>query len=169
MWRIERDVRECEAENFEDAPDWEFDNGETKSKDPTYIFCPATHRAMILRLFTQHFCWHPIFPSRLGRTQSAIEIRRQAVREMYQYTTMAALGPISQATAFSTPYNNDSGEPLEAAQTPSFALSSSSTPRPYHLRDLYQGHPCLCASSRGTVRCTLIRSGTAINNVPEGI
>ena len=47
----------------EDAPDWVFeDRDEVKSKDPTYEFCPAVYRLQILRLFTKHFCLHPLFP-----------------------------------------------------------------------------------------------------------
>ncbi|KLO05591.1 hypothetical protein SCHPADRAFT_988086, partial [Schizopora paradoxa] len=42
----------------EDAPDWMFDAGEVKAKDPNYVFCPAPHRRQALRLFTKHYCQH---------------------------------------------------------------------------------------------------------------
>ncbi|KDQ08673.1 hypothetical protein BOTBODRAFT_69613, partial [Botryobasidium botryosum FD-172 SS1] len=58
---------DCENDtDTEDAPDWEFEDGETRSKDPRYTFCPAPHRADVLRLFANHFCRHPIFPTCLG-------------------------------------------------------------------------------------------------------
>ena len=45
-----------EETDQEDAPDWFFEEGEAKSSDPGYVFCPAPH------LFTKHFCQHPLFP-----------------------------------------------------------------------------------------------------------
>ncbi|PPQ87736.1 hypothetical protein CVT24_008667 [Panaeolus cyanescens] len=51
-------------EDIDDAPDWMCDEGETQTTDPDYMFCPAAHRKSILRLFTRHFCQHPIFPQR---------------------------------------------------------------------------------------------------------
>ncbi|TDL13629.1 hypothetical protein BD410DRAFT_735091, partial [Rickenella mellea] len=61
-----------------------FDDGEEKSKDPDYVFCPAPHRKPILHLFTKHFCQHPLFPDRDG-THTKEEIYIQAVSEMYQF------------------------------------------------------------------------------------
>ncbi|KDQ09763.1 hypothetical protein BOTBODRAFT_76568, partial [Botryobasidium botryosum FD-172 SS1] len=59
---IEKEIGDCENDtDTEDAPDWEFEDGETRSKDPRYTFCPAPHRADVLRLFANHFCRHPIF------------------------------------------------------------------------------------------------------------
>jgi hypothetical protein len=74
-----------EGEDSEDAPDWMFEEGEVRSGDPSYVFCPAPHRKQILHLFTKYFCQHPIFPERNGTHQSADEIRTNAVKEMYQF------------------------------------------------------------------------------------
>lgn len=73
--------------NFDedDAPEWLLEAGETKSKDPSYQFCPAPHRGAVLRLFIQHFFLHPVFPTRLGVSVSASEIRKAAVKEMYMH------------------------------------------------------------------------------------
>ncbi len=67
-----------------------FDEGETVSKDPEYMFCPAPHRQQILHLFTKHFCQHSIFPERHG-TYTAAEIRRNAVKEMYDFCKVRGL------------------------------------------------------------------------------
>ncbi|KAG8894871.1 hypothetical protein FRC00_008347 [Tulasnella sp. 408] len=75
----ERDFEE------DDAPDWLLEAGETKSKDPSYQFCPAPHRSAILRLFIQHFFRHPVFPTRLGGPVLAGDIRRTAIKEMYMH------------------------------------------------------------------------------------
>ena len=32
----------------EDAPDWVFEDGEVRSKDPSYVFCPAAHRNQLI-------------------------------------------------------------------------------------------------------------------------
>lgn len=77
-------------EDAEDGPDWMFDEGEKKSKDPIYTFCPAPHRKFLLRLFTKHFCQHPAFPSQDG-LQSADDIRREAVHEMYSFCVKRGL------------------------------------------------------------------------------
>ncbi|KAL1744254.1 hypothetical protein HDZ31DRAFT_39137, partial [Schizophyllum fasciatum] len=61
------------------------DPEEKKSKDPSYIFCPAEHRKQIIRLFIKHFCLHMVFPEREKGFQSAQEIRRNSVWEMYQF------------------------------------------------------------------------------------
>jgi hypothetical protein len=72
-------------QDSEDGPDYMFDIDETVSPDPTYVFCPATHRKQILHLFTRHFCQHPIFPQRHEKSLDAKEIRREAVFEMYDF------------------------------------------------------------------------------------
>jgi hypothetical protein len=62
--RVSAATRGCEQDiDSEDAPDYEFEEGETHSRDPTYTFCPAQHRAAVLHIFTKHFVCHPIFPS----------------------------------------------------------------------------------------------------------
>ncbi|KAG8942368.1 hypothetical protein FRC03_003274 [Tulasnella sp. 419] len=83
--RVEREIRRCEQDlEEEDAPDWQFDDGETKSKDANYVFCPAPHRAATLHLFTRHFVRHPVFLHRLDtKPQTAASIRIAAVKEMY--------------------------------------------------------------------------------------
>jgi hypothetical protein len=68
----------------EDAPDWVFEEGELRSRDPEYTFCPAPHRKQILRLFTKHFCKHQLLPEPTG-WRTAVEIRTEAVQEMYQF------------------------------------------------------------------------------------
>ncbi|KIO23611.1 hypothetical protein M407DRAFT_77861 [Tulasnella calospora MUT 4182] len=82
--RVEREARACQQDmDDEDAPDWEFEDGETKSKDKNYTFCPAPHRATLLQKFTRHFVRHPIFPVRLGACQTAEQIREVSVKDMY--------------------------------------------------------------------------------------
>ena len=73
------------ASDDENDPEWDFDEGETRVKDATYVFCPAPHRKQILHLFTKHFCQHPSFPERNEGSCSAAEIRERAVMEMYQF------------------------------------------------------------------------------------
>ncbi|KAG6848015.1 hypothetical protein H0H93_004170 [Arthromyces matolae] len=68
----------------EDGPDWMFEKGELTSKDPAYVFCPAPHRKQLLRLFTKHFCQHPIFLERDGQWDAS-RIWEQAVFEMYDF------------------------------------------------------------------------------------
>jgi len=73
----------------EDSPDFLFDEGEVKSPDPNYVFCPSEHRLGILHLLFKHFVQHPIFPIQNddGSTsiRTAQEIRDAAVYEMYQH------------------------------------------------------------------------------------
>ncbi|KAK1222979.1 hypothetical protein PQX77_014179 [Marasmius sp. AFHP31] len=69
----------------EDGPDWMFEAGETLSRDPNYIFCPASHRKQLLHLFTKHFCLHPFFRSRGGLTLSAKQIQLNSAHEMYKF------------------------------------------------------------------------------------
>jgi hypothetical protein len=71
-------------QDAEDGPDWLFDEGETKSSDPLYVFCPAPHRKPLLRLYTKHFCQHPLFPPQDG-PKSTDDIRREAVYKMYMF------------------------------------------------------------------------------------
>ena len=70
-----------------------FEEGETLSRDPDYIFCPAPHRKGILQLFTRHFCQHPLLPERDGKL-SAVEIRCQAVYDMYNFCKVRGLREI---------------------------------------------------------------------------
>ncbi|KAI0311262.1 hypothetical protein OF83DRAFT_1087828 [Amylostereum chailletii] len=53
-----------DATDEEDAPDWEFESDGKVSRDKDYIFCPAEHCKPLLRMFTRHFCLHPLFPER---------------------------------------------------------------------------------------------------------
>ena len=75
----------------EDDPEWDFEEGETRVKDLTYVFFPAPHRKPILRLFTKHFCQHPAFSERNEGPCSAMEIRKHAVLEMYQFCRQRGL------------------------------------------------------------------------------
>ena len=72
-------------QDSEDGPDYMFDEDETTSSHPEYVFCPAPHRKQILHLFTKHFCQHLIFPERHEKGLSATEIRRALVFEMYEF------------------------------------------------------------------------------------
>ncbi|KAK7020880.1 hypothetical protein R3P38DRAFT_2415260, partial [Favolaschia claudopus] len=49
-----------------DGPASIFEAGETLesvfASGTTYVFCPAAHRAQILRIFIRHFCEHPLLP-----------------------------------------------------------------------------------------------------------
>ncbi|KAF9554479.1 hypothetical protein CPC08DRAFT_644287, partial [Agrocybe pediades] len=61
-----------------------FDDGETPSKDPDYVFCPAAHGKQILHLFTKHFCQHPLFLEKDGKW-TVQQIHNNAVHEMYSF------------------------------------------------------------------------------------
>lgn len=66
-----------------DVPDWLVEEGEKSVRsDPNYVFCPAQHRSVFLRLFTRHFTRHPLLLDPSG-PMSAEEIRTVAVWEMY--------------------------------------------------------------------------------------
>ncbi|KAG8900028.1 hypothetical protein FRB99_006294 [Tulasnella sp. 403] len=84
--QVRKEIADCETSiDTEDTPDWEFEDGEMKSKDVDYVFCPAPHRAAILQMFTLHFCWHPIFLAQLENIKMAEEIWHRAVMEMYMH------------------------------------------------------------------------------------
>lgn len=68
----------------EDAPDYEFEQDEKTSKDPSYVFCPSHFRKDLLRKLTKHYCQHPLLPEQDG-TRTAKEIRDAAVYEMYMF------------------------------------------------------------------------------------
>lgn len=76
---------DSDMSDTEDAPEWQFETGEIKSKDELYTFCPAPHRAQILRLFSKHFCRHPFFSDRNGTHHTATQIRYLCVYEMYYF------------------------------------------------------------------------------------
>lgn len=79
-------LQNTDQEEQEDGPDWMFDEGETVSPAPDYVFCPASHRKQILSLVTEHYCQHPKFLECLGNgAWTKEEIRRNAVHEMYQF------------------------------------------------------------------------------------
>ena len=82
--QVEKFLNKDNDKDSEDGPSWMFEEGETLSRDPDYIFCPAPHHKGILRLFTRHFCQHPLLPERDGKL-SAVEIRCQAVYDMYNF------------------------------------------------------------------------------------
>lgn len=90
--RVERELEHGDEES-EDAPDWMFDEGEVRSADATYQFCPAPHRRQILHLFTVHFCLHPLFPERDG-TYTKKQIRDRAVYEMYMFCWQRGLAEV---------------------------------------------------------------------------
>lgn len=92
MDRVERTIADAEDDS-EDAPDWDFEEGETRSKDPEYIFCPAAHRKQLLKLFTSHFCRHPLLPEPTG-IRSASEIYADACHEMYSFCHQRGLADV---------------------------------------------------------------------------
>lgn len=96
FWKkVQREAKACQQDvDDEDAPEWEFEDGETKSKDKNYTFCPAAHRTTILQKFTRHFVRHPIFPERLGSCQTAEQIREAAVKDMYYHCKRNGLAEV---------------------------------------------------------------------------
>lgn len=53
--KVEKETKGCEQDvDDEDVPDYEFEDGEKRSKVPNYTFCPAPHRPPILHIFTKH-------------------------------------------------------------------------------------------------------------------
>ncbi|KAG6819142.1 hypothetical protein H0H93_014943 [Arthromyces matolae] len=68
----------------DDGPDWMFEEGEHRPKDPNYVFCPPAHRKQVLHLFTKHFCQHPLLPEKDGKWDYD-RTRREAVYELYQF------------------------------------------------------------------------------------
>ena len=79
------DFNDDELVDEEDAPAWNFADDEKRTSDADYVFCPAAHRAQTLRIFTRHFCRHPIFRTRSGQIQNARQIREASVQEMYLF------------------------------------------------------------------------------------
>ncbi|KAF5330152.1 hypothetical protein D9611_010589 [Ephemerocybe angulata] len=71
----------------EDGPDYLFEDGEKSvPRSANYTFCPAPHRRQLLRLFTSHFCQHPLFYERHEQEKwTSTKIRTNAVKEMYQF------------------------------------------------------------------------------------
>ena len=53
--------------------------------DHNYIFCPEPHCCQILKLFTNHLCHHPFFPTSSGSYQTKEEIQCSAVYQMYVF------------------------------------------------------------------------------------
>ena len=82
---------DSDEDDSENDPEWDFEEGETRVKDATYVFCPAPHRKQILHLFTKHFCQHPSFPERNEGSCSTAENRERAVMEMYQFCRQRGL------------------------------------------------------------------------------
>jgi hypothetical protein len=54
-------------------------------KDANYVFCPLSHRLLILRLVCKHFCQHPILRERHGQSRTPQLIHRDAVLETYYH------------------------------------------------------------------------------------
>ncbi len=90
--RVDKEF-ERDATDAEDGPDWMFEDGETRSSDPEYVFCPAPHRKQLLHLFTKHFCQHPLFPEPniAPEDHTSESIRRNAVFEMYTFCRQRGL------------------------------------------------------------------------------
>lgn len=81
-------IADCEADQ-DDGPDWLFEENEVRSSNRSYVFCPAAHCAQLLRLFTKHFCQHPLLPEPNApgpnHTFTSQEIYDNAVSEMYHF------------------------------------------------------------------------------------
>lgn len=88
--QVEKFLNKDNEKDSDDGPSWMFKEGETLSRDPEYVFCPAPHRKGILRLFTRHFCQHPLLLERDGKL-SAEDIRSQAVYDMYNFCKVRGL------------------------------------------------------------------------------
>ncbi|KIJ47713.1 hypothetical protein M422DRAFT_163578, partial [Sphaerobolus stellatus SS14] len=56
-----------------------------RTKDTSYVFCPAPHRLPILHLFAKHHVLHPNLPERHTSSCTATEIHTDAVLEMYTH------------------------------------------------------------------------------------
>ncbi|KAF8912407.1 hypothetical protein CPB85DRAFT_1561485 [Mucidula mucida] len=70
----------------EDGPDWLFEPGESVfANNKGYCFCPPPHRSRLLHIFAKHFCEHPALPGRDSELRTALQIRNDAVHEMYQF------------------------------------------------------------------------------------
>ncbi|KAK6984659.1 SWIM-type domain-containing protein [Favolaschia claudopus] len=78
-----------------DGPASLFEAGENLvsvfASGTAYVFCPAPHRAQILRIFIRHFCEHPLLPDRTGNLRSSKQIRAAAVFEMYTFCKQRGL------------------------------------------------------------------------------
>lgn len=101
------------------------------------FFCPAQHRPPILHIFTKHFVRHPIFPSRLGNTETAAEIRARAVQEMYMHEEVATVGALGITTPLPLAYHDDGGKPLAPAQAAVLGIHPPTEARPCDPCDLY--------------------------------
>ncbi|PIL26554.1 hypothetical protein GSI_12312 [Ganoderma sinense ZZ0214-1] len=93
--RVEQEL-EKDEQDAEDGPDWMFEDGEERSSDPEYVFCPAAHRKQILRLVTKHFCLHPLFPEQDSndRPHTSESIRHDSVYEMYNFCRVRGLAEV---------------------------------------------------------------------------
>ncbi len=89
---VEKEL-DWDEQDAEDGPDWMFEEGEVRSSDPQYIFCPAPHRKQLLKLITKHFCLHPLFPEPDSNNQphTSVSIRHNAVYEMYVFCHVRGL------------------------------------------------------------------------------
>ena len=56
-----------------------------KVKDANYMFCPLSHRLLILCLVCKHFCQHPILHERHGQSWTPQQIHHDAVLESYYH------------------------------------------------------------------------------------
>jgi len=110
-----------------------------RSKDPNYTFCPAPHRAQVLRIFTRHYCRHPLFPTRSGTTCTAAAIRELAVREMYEHEPLATLVTVHISSPLSTSHNNDRRESLETVKASLPTFHAPTSPRPCLVRHRISG------------------------------
>ena len=91
---LEPDFSADNESESEDGPDWMFDEGEVRSSDAEYIFCPAAHRAQILHIFTKHFCQHPLLPEHDGAYLTQEQIQTWAVEEMYTFCFQHGLAEV---------------------------------------------------------------------------
>jgi hypothetical protein len=152
-----------------------FDEGKFKSINLDYVFCPAPHCKQLLWLFTKHFCQHPLFPECGVGIQSAEEIHRNAVAEMYQFCYQWGLWEVwgymwIRGTCWGfgrygpDPHPNSShtlGLPWASRTSGSSSsmtsfIIPSTTAWPLHLDLNQQCYTKLCCSSWGPPRHALI-------------
>ena len=156
---------DSDEDDSENDPEWDFEEGETRVKDATYVFCPAPHRKQILHLFTKHFCQHPSFPERNEGSCSIAENRERAVMEMYQFCRQRGLrevwGVLLELMVFATQMETlgmlntflDGEQRWEQKTSGSNSPSphASSSPRPSSMDSYSQSHSLVhfsCGSSR---------------------
>ena len=74
---------EASDQDQDDAPDYEFEEGEKCIAERDYLFCPEEHHHQLLHKFTCHYCHHTFFPTPDGKHLSKAQIQLICVYDMY--------------------------------------------------------------------------------------